>query len=190
MTAKTRQYAVITGVVAVLCLISFLLLYYGRQHKVIIDNRSVELADGQSFRSLPGALVAINRPLPQEGEEEAAAAVPAEAPAMPLLTVKFRPAPDESTLKAADMLPRERIMVQTVGPSLKLAVAVRNKDDEVEKTIETTIHLGLKRDAMVRLVKLARGLDGVVEDFPNDARPKEAEPDEAPAAAGEAPAQP
>ncbi|UQZ90005.1 hypothetical protein C4J81_12655 [Deltaproteobacteria bacterium Smac51] len=173
---SSKQFAVIAGLVCVLALISFLLFYYGRQHKVIIDNRTVELPDGQSFRSLPGALVAVNHETLSTEEVTDIGASPA---ARPLISFKFWPSPDQSVAKAVEMMPRERIMVKVLGPSFNLKAEVRDKWDEPEKTIDVNIHLGTRRDGMVRLVKLAGDLPEPLEDFPNDSIRRPSEADEA-----------
>jgi hypothetical protein len=181
MNSASKQYLTAAGLVCALALISFLLFHYGRQHKVIIDNRAVETADGQSFRALPGALVAVgHETLGAAGED----APPPSAP--PLISFRFWPPPDQSLAKAVEMMPRERIMVKVLGPSFNLKAEVRDKFGEPEKTMDVDIKLGARRDAMVRLVKLANDLPGALEDFPNDSLPRAGEePADQPPSSGE-----
>lgn len=171
-----KRYVVVGSLIALLVLISCLLFYYGRQHKVVIDNRGVEQADGQSLRALAGARVGVD--MASLDDEKA----PPSAP--PTLSFRFWPLPDQSVGTAVEMMPRERIMVKVVGPAFNLKANVLNNMGEVTKTIDTDIELGVKRDAMVRLVKLAGDLPGHLEEFPNDSRPAPPADDEE----GEAPA--
>ncbi len=176
---KTKQYTVIAGLVAALALISFLLFYYGRQHKVVIDNRTVETPDGQSFRALPGARVGV-----EVADLERGQTPPPQAP--PLISFRFWPLPDQSVGQAVEMTPRERIMVKVIGPSFNLKADVFNNMGETTESLDVNIHLGTKRDAMVRLVKLANDLPDHLEEFPNDSRPAAAD-DPPPPAGGEGP---
>ncbi|MDL2226593.1 hypothetical protein LJB86_02925 [Deltaproteobacteria bacterium OttesenSCG-928-M10] len=165
-SSRQKQMAVIAGLVIFLSLAAWLLFYYGRQHRVIIDNRSVELEDGQSFRSLDGALVAIDHPaLDRE------AVLPGGLPPdkRPVLSFKFWPGPDDSIVRAVELMPRERIMVKVVGPGFNLKAEVYDKMGDSVGTIDTDIHLGARRNAMVRLVKLHRNLPDVLEEYPNQA---------------------
>lgn len=174
-----KRYVAISGLVLALALISCLLFYYGRQHRVVIDNRTVEMPDGQSFRALPGARVGVEA----ASLEDAEAAPPAAAP--PMLSFRFWPKPDQSLGQVVEMLPRERIMVKVIGPGFNLKANVLNNMGETEKSMDVDIHLGARRDAMVRLVKLAKDLPDTVEEFPNDSRPVPPADDEVPAVDGE-----
>ncbi|MDR2946558.1 MAG: hypothetical protein LBV79_07435 [Candidatus Adiutrix sp.] len=164
-TSAKRQTLVVAGLICVLTLVSFLLFYYGRQHKVIIDNRSVETADGQSYRSLAGALVAVNHDSLSRDEVSATAVPPAQRP---VISFKFWPSPDQSTAKAVEMMPRERIQVKVVGPKFNLkAEAFDNMGDSLG-VMDVDVKVGARRDAMVRLVKIHKNLPGYLEEFPND----------------------
>lgn len=164
-SASKKHVIVVAGLVIILSLAACLLFYYGRQHRVIIDNRAVEL-DGRNFRSLDGALVAIDHPtLDRE------AVLPGGIPPgkRPVLSFKLWPGPDASVIKAAELMPRERIMVKVVGPKFNLKAEIFDKMGDSIGTINTDIYLGTRRNAMVRLVKLHRNLPGVLEEYPNQA---------------------
>lgn len=163
-----KQITAIFLLVCVLTVISFLLFYYGRQHKIIIDNRTVELEDGRSFRSLSSALVGVNqKSLSRDG---VAGPTPAQKPA---ISFKFWPTADESTKKAVEMMPRERIMVKTLGPRFNLKFEAYDRMGESLGLKEVDIQLGSRKDAMIRLVKIQNDLPDYVEEYPNQARERE-----------------
>jgi len=163
--SSKRQTMVVAGLICVLALISFLLFYYGRQHKVIIDNRAVETADGQNFRSLASALVAVNHETLSR-DEVLATAIPPSQRAM--ISFKFWPSNDQSIAKAVEMMPRERILVKVIGPRFNLKSEAFDRAGESQGVVDMEIRLGTRRDAMVRLVKLHNNLDGYLEEFPDD----------------------
>lgn len=165
--SRRRQAVVAGALVLLLAVISFLLFYYGRQHKVVIDNRSAETADGGAYRPLAGALVAVNhRTLNREEISETSPPVAERA----WLSFKFWPAPDYSIAQAVEMMPRERILVKVLGPDFNLKAEVFDQTGGSLGVTETEVHLGARRNAMVRLVKLYNGLPGWLEEFPDDSR--------------------
>lgn len=178
---KRRQIIVVTGLVVLLALASFLLFYYGRQHRVILDNRSVEL-DGQNHRALAGVLVAVGHPTL---DREASLAPLGSANKGVSLSFNFWPKADFSTVKAVEMMPRERILVKVVGPKFNLKAEVYDRAGESLGTIDTDIHLGTRRNAMIRLVKLYNNLPEVMEEYPDQAARPPAEEEPAPAGGGE-----
>lgn len=175
----TRRVLAVAALCLVLAAICVLLFYYGRQHKVIIDNRSVELADGQTFRALAGARVAVNHQT-LDPDEISASAVPPSA--RPLVSFKFWPSPDPSIAHVAEMMPRERILVKVLGPSFNLKFEALDNAGESLGAKEETVHLGFRRDAMVRLVKLHRDLPDFLEPYPDDTIGRRPPPDETPPA--------
>ncbi len=169
MNKSRINYFVISALCVALVLCAYLLFYYGRQHKVIIDNRAVELADGRNFRALAGVRVGVDM------ENLEAEKPPLAAP--PLLSFRFWPLADQSVGAASEMMPRERIMVKVVGPSFNLKARVFDNLGETTKEVDINIELGARRDAMLRLVKLANDLPEPLEEFPNDSRPAPAPDD-------------
>ena len=163
--SNRRQTIVVAGLICVLALMSFLLFYYGRQHKVIIDNRAVETADGQNFRSLAGALVAVNHDTLSRDEVSATAVPPSQRP---VISFKFWPSNDQSIAKAVEMMPRERILVKVIGPRFNLKSEAFDRMGESQGVVDVDIDLGVRRDAMVRLVKLHNNLRDYLEEFPDD----------------------
>ncbi len=170
-----RRYLAVGGLICLLALISFLLFYYGRQHKVIIDNRTVEMPDGASHRALAGALVAVNHDTLSRDEVSRVSAPVAQRP---WLSFKFWPAADQSTAKAVEMMPRERILVKVLGPSFNLKAEAFDRSGQSLGRREVTIHLGARRDAMVRLVALFNDLPDYLAEYPNDARDRRPAPEE------------
>jgi hypothetical protein len=179
MSASTvsnkRQTIVVTGLICVLALISFLLFYYGRQHKVIIDNRAVETVDGRNYRSLASALVAVNHETLSRDEVSATAVPPSQRP---VISFKFWPSGDQSIAKAVEMMPRERILVKVIGPSFNLKSEAFDRMGESQGVMDVDIHLGTRRDAMVRLVKLHNNMSDYLEEFPDDTINRRAENEE------------
>jgi hypothetical protein len=176
-----KQALVLAGLVILLTVISFLLFYYGRQHRIILDNRSVELG-GQNYRALAGVLVAVNHPTLDRDSTLAAAASPGRGVS---LSFNFWPKADFSIIKAVEMMPRERILVKVVGPKFNLKAEVYDRAGESLGTIDTDIHLGTRRNAMIRLVKLHNDLPEVMEDYPEQATRPPADEEPAPAGGGE-----
>jgi hypothetical protein len=163
-----RQILVVTGLVILLSVASFLLFYYGRQHRIILDNRSVDV-DGQNYRALAGVLVAVNHPTL---DREASLAAVGSADKGVSLSFNFWPKADFSTIKAVEMMPRERILVKVVGPKFNLKAEVHDRAGESLGTIDADIQLGTRRNAMIRLVKLYNELPEVMEEYPDQtARP-------------------
>ena len=169
--SRKKQLVVISALVGLLTIISFLLFYYGRQHRIIIDNRSVELPDGRNFRSLAGALVAVNHQSLSKEEIKASVVPPSQRP---LLSFKFWPSTDPSISKAVEMMPRERIMVKVLGPEFNLKFEAYDRMGEPLGQKNIDIHMGTKKDAMVRLVKLHNDLPDFLEEYPNQARERQA----------------
>lgn len=163
-----RQVSAIVALTCVLAAVSFALFYYGRQHKVIIDNRTVELEDGRSFRSLNSVLVGVN----QETLKRDETAAPLQRPRA-LISFKFWPTADESTRKMVEMMPRERIQVKILGPKFNLKFEAYDRMGEPLGLKELDINLGSGKDAMIRLVKIQNDLPDYIEEYPNQARDRE-----------------
>lgn len=177
MTGMQRKQAlVIAGLVILLSAASFLLFYYGRQHRVIIDNRSVEL-EGQNYRALAGALVAVNHPTL---DREASLAPAASTDKRVSLSFNFWPRADFSTVKAVEMMPRERILVKVVGPKFNLKAEVYDRSGERLGAIDSDIRLGARRNAMIRLVKLYNKLPEIMEEYPDQTSRPPADDEPAP----------
>lgn len=175
MVSAQRQYLTVFILICVLSGLSYALYYYGRQHKIIIDNRAMETEDGQNYRSLAGALVAVNHQTLSR-DEVTETALPLSQ--RPWISFMFWPAADPSVAKAVEMMPRERILIKTLGPKFNLKAAVLDKMGETIGTMETDVYLGTRRDGMIRLVKLHNKLPGeLVDDYPNDARDRPAPED-------------
>lgn len=187
--SRRRQTIVVSTLVLFLAVVSFLLFYYGRQHKVVIDNRSVETADGRNYRSLAGALVAVNHQTLSRDEVSETSAPAAERA---WLSFKFWPTPDYSIAKAVEMMPRERILVKILGPGFNLKTEAFDKMGESLGTQDLTVHLGTRRNAMVRLVKLYNDMPDYLEEFPDDSMGSRPAPEEAapPQTEGDAPPAP
>ena len=176
-----RQYLTIFILICVLSGVSYLLYYHGRQHKIIIDNRAVEGEDGTSYRSLAGALVAVNH---QTLSRDEITETDLPLARRPWISFKFWPKADVSVAKAVEMMPRERILIKTLGPDFNLKVEVYDRMGQAIDTIETDVHLGTRREGMIRLVKLHNKLPGpLLDNFPNDARDRPAPDEEEPPAA-------
>ncbi len=189
VVSRQRQIVVISALVLALAIISFLLFYYGRQHKVVIDNRAVETVDGRNHRSLAGALVAVNH---ETLSRDAVLETSAPAAQRAWLSFKFWPTPDYSIAKAVEMMPRERILVKVLGPSFNLKVEAFDKMGESLGVKDLAVPLGTRRNAMVRLVKLYQDMPDYLEEFPDDSmggRPA-AEETAPPAQEGDAPPTP
>lgn len=164
-----RRILAIGGLVCVLGLASFLFYYYGRLHKVIIDNRAVETADGQTLRPLASARVAVNKPALDSADVESPAIdAPVAAPVRPLFTSVLWPKPDKSIAETVEMMPRERILVKVLGPSFNLKYEAFDRSGNSLGLKETDVHLGFRDHAMVRLVKLQNGRSDYLDPYPND----------------------
>ena len=176
-SSQKKQIIVVSALVILLSAASFLLFYYGRQHRVILDNRSVELADGQNYRALAGILVAVDHPTL---DREAVLSVGVPPAKRPILSFKFWPGPDYSVAKAVEMMPRERIMIKVVGPKFNLKAEAFDRQGDSLGTIDTDIHLGARRNAMIRLVKLFNDLPDMMEEYPAQASPPPADDEQVP----------
>lgn len=180
-SATQKQVVVVSLIILVLAAASFLLFYYGRQHRVIIDNRAVEIGE-RNYRSLAGVLVAVNHPTL---DREAVLYTSPPPDQRPMLSFKFWPSHDFSTIKAVEMLPRERIMVKVVGPKFNLKAEAFDRMGDPVGRIDTDIHLGTKRNAMVRLVKIFNDLPEALEEYPDQALPQPTKEEEVPTGGSE-----
>ncbi|MGL4208118.1 MAG: DUF6672 family protein [Candidatus Adiutrix sp.] len=163
-----HSFLAVSMVCLILAAIALALFYYGRQHKVIIDNRGVEISSDERLRPLYGARVAINQS-PAQGGALAAAPSPSLLGNKGFkLNFRFWPLPDASLAQAVEMMPRERILIKTIGPSFNLKVNVWDQAGEEIDFINKNVRIGTRRDAMVRLVKLAHGHDDFLENFPDE----------------------